>query len=130
MEKVTKQAAEEAVANFLKAKQVKKEAEASMKQAEAVVEQFGIEHIGDFIDNRLACGIGIIQIKAGQAKPLKDGKPLSTAGRTELATRLPEAYVKVAPDFLALYNSTDAKVRQQLKAEKIEVVREDKFAIV
>ena len=74
--------------------------------------------------------LSIIAIKAGAAKPIKEGKALSTAARAELASVLPAAYVKVACDFGVLYDSKDKTVRQILRSRGIEIVREDKFTVI
>ena len=108
MEKVSKEQVEEAVRTVKELKIKTAELNGRLKDAEA----------------------GIIAIKAGTAKPVKEGKPLSTAARSELAAALPPAYVKVACDFGVLYDSQDKVVRQILKARGIEIVREDKFAVI
>lgn len=130
MKKVSKEEVEKSIAAYLSAKQAKKEAEAIMKNTEAIIEQYGLENLQAFVDNRLVCCTGIIQIKAGAAKPMRDGKPLSTTERGALAADLPREFVKISPDFTALYGCQDAKVRQILKARGIEIVREDCFAII
>lgn len=130
MEKVNKEVAEKAVANYLEAKRVKKEAEAIMKDAEAVVENFSLQNFDGFTDKRMPCGIGIIQIRSGSAKPMRLGKPLNTAERKALAEKLPSGYVKLSPDFGAIFASNDSKLRTLLRAESVEVVREDSFSIV
>lgn len=130
MEKVTKEQVEAAVREVRQLKIQASELAGRIKDAEAVVEAYGMEHLGDFSDGRLALEAGVIAIKAGTAKPVKEGKPLSTAARAELAAELPPAYVKVACDFGVLYNSQDKTVRQLLKARGIEIVREDKFTVI
>ena len=130
MEKITKQQAEEAAAANLAAKRAKAEIDARMKEAEELVAGYCTEHIGEFTDDRLALGTAVIAIKAGAAKPVKDGKALSTAARTQLALALPEQYVKLVPDFMALYSAEDKVVRQILRSQGVEIVREDKFNIL
>lgn len=130
MEKVSKEQVEAAVQTVKDLKIQAAELNGRIKDAEAVVEAYGLDHMADFSDGRLAVATGIIAIKAGAAKPVKEGKPLSTAARSELAAALPPAYVKVACDFGILYDSQDKVVRQILKARGIEIVREDKFAVI
>lgn len=130
MEKVTKEQVEAAVQTVRQLKIQASELAGRIKNAEAIVEAYGLEHLGEFADGRLALDAGIIALKAGTAKPLKEGKPLSTAARAELAAALPPAYVKVACDFGVLFQSQDKAVRQILKARGIEIVREDKFAVI
>lgn len=130
MEKVTKERAEAAVQAVKTLKIQASELAGRIKDAEAVIEAYGMEHLGEFADGRLAMESGIIAIKAGTAKPVKEGKPLSTAARAELAAALPDAYVKVACDFGVLFNSQDKTVRQILKTRGIEIVREDKFTVL
>lgn len=130
MEKVTKEQVETAVQTVRQLKIQASELAGRIKDAEAVVEAYGIEHLGDFSDGRLALESGVIVLKAGTAKPIKEGKPLSTAARAELAAALPAAYVKVACDFGVLFGSQDKAVRQILRARGIEIVREDKFTVI
>ncbi|WP_300725872.1 hypothetical protein [uncultured Rikenella sp.] len=130
MEKVTKEQVEKAVKTVKDLKIQAAELNGKIKDAEAIVEAYGIEHIADFTDGRLAVDTGVIAIKAGTAKPVKEGKPLSTAARSELAAALPAAYVKVACDFGVLYDCRDKTVRQLLKARGIEIVRDDKFTVL
>lgn len=130
MEKITKQQAEDAVTAYLAAKKEKLEIDARMKEAEDRVACYCTDHMADFTDDRLPLGTAIITIKAGAAKPVKDGKALSTAARTALALALPEQYVKLMPDFTSLYSAEDKVVRQILRAQGVEIVREDKFAIL
>lgn len=130
MEKITKKQAEEAVAAYLAAKRVKQENEARMKEAEELVACYCSEHMADFTDDRMPLGNAIVAIKAGTAKPVKDGKSLSTAACTALALALPEQFVKLQPDFMALYSCEDKVVRQILKSQGVEIVREDKFNII
>ena len=130
MGKVTKEAAEKAVKTVKDLKIQAAEIHGKSKDAEASVEAYGLEHLSEFADGRLAVEGGIIAIKAGTAKPIKEGKPLSTAARSELAAALPAAYVKVACDFGVLYDSKDKTVRQILRSRGIEIVREDKFTVL
>lgn len=130
MEKVTKEQVEQAVKSVKAMKIQAAELSGKIKDAEAIVEAYGQEHLGEFADGRLAVDGGIIALKAGVAKPMKEGKALSTAARAELASVLPAAYVKVACDFGVLYDSKDKTVRQILKSRGIEIVREDKFAVI
>lgn len=130
MKKVTREQAEAAVQTVRQLKIHASELAGRIKDAESVVEAYSLEHIGEFADGRLALDTGIIAIKAGTAKPIKEGKPLSTAARSELAAALPPAYVKIACDFGVLYDSQDKTVRQILKSRGIEIVREDKFAVL
>ena len=127
MEKVSKEQVEEAVRTVKELKIKVADLNGRIKDAEAVV---GLDHMADFSDGRLALEAGIIAIKAGAAKPVKEGKPLSTAARSELAAVLPPAYVKVACDFGVLYDSHDKVVRQILKARGVEIIRDDKFAVI
>lgn len=130
MEKVTKEQAEAAVQTVRQLKIQASELAGRIKDAEAVVEAYSVEHLGEFADGRLALDAGIIALKAGTAKPVKEGKALSTAARAELAAALPAAYVKVACDFGVLYDCKDKTVRQLLKVRGIEIVREDKFTVL
>lgn len=130
MKKITKQQAEEAAAVYMTAKREKQEVDARIKEAEDLVSCYCMDHMADFTDDRLALGNAIVAIKAGTAKPVKEGKALSTAARTALALALPGQYVKLMPDFAALYSAEDKVVRQILKAQGVEIVRDDKFAIL
>ncbi len=130
MEKVTKEQVGKAVKTVKELKIQAAELNGKIKDAEAIVEAYGVEHLGDFADGRLAVDGGIIVLKAGTAKPVKEGKALSTAARSELASALPPAYVKMACDFGVLYDCKDKTVRQILKARGIEIVREDKFTVI
>ena len=121
---------EDAIRNYKEARIKKAEIEGKIKDAEAVIEAYGVNHISEFADGRLPLDGGIIAIKAGVAKPLKEGKPLSTIARTELAGALPPAYVKTTCDFSVLFNSQDKTVRQILAARGIEIVRDDKFTVI
>lgn len=130
MEKVTKAQVSAAIEALRAAKIEASEIAGRIKDAEAVVEAYGVEHLGDFADGRLAVDGGIIVLKAGTAKPIKEGKALSTAARAELAAALPAAYVKVACDFGVLYDCKDKTVRQILKSRGVEIVRDDKFTVL
>lgn len=130
MEKMTKQQAEEAVAAYLAAKRQKQEAEGLMEAAEALVACYCAEHLEDFTDDKLPLGGAMVAIKAGAAKPVKDGKALSTAARTALAAALPQQFVKITPDCVALYGCQDKVVRQILRTQGVKIVRDDKFVIV
>lgn len=130
MDKVTKEQAEKAVKTVKDLKIQAAELSGKIKDCEAIIEAYGQEHIGEFADGRLAVEGGIIALKAGVAKPMKEGKALSTAARAELASVLPAAYVKVACDFGVLYDSKDKTVRQILRSRGIEIVREDKFTVI
>lgn len=130
MKRVSQQEVEQSVKEYLKAKQAKKAAEAAMSKAEAVITRYGQENLGDFVDKRLVCGDGIIQLRAGVAKPVREGKALSATERNVLAAELPGEFVRMIPDYIALFNCPDVKVRQLLKMQGIEIVREDTFAVV
>lgn len=130
MEKVTRKQAEEAATAYLEAKRRKREAEGCMEEAETLVACYCREHLGDFTDDKLPLGEAMVAIKAGAAKPVKDGKALSTAARTALAAALPQQFVKIMPDFVALYGCQDKVVRQILRAQGVEIVREDKYIII
>lgn len=130
MKRVNQQEVEQSVKEYLKAKQAKKAAEAAMNKAEAVIARYGRENLGNFIDKCLICGEGIIQLRAGVAKPVKEGKALSATERNVLAAELPGEFVRMIPDYIALFNCPDVKVRQLLKMHGVEIVREDTFAVV
>lgn len=130
MEKISKEVAELAIIAYKQAKIDEAKVKGNLKDAEDVIEAYGVENIKEFSDGRLAMENGIIAIKAGAAKPLVGGKALSTAARSELATALPPAYVKMSCDFGVLYDSQDKTVRQILKSRGIEVVREDKYTVL
>lgn len=68
----------------------------------------------------------------GRGRPNRSRKASRSRPRPvrNLAAALPPAYVKVACDFGVLYDSQDKVVRQILKARGIEIVREDKFAVI
>lgn len=127
---VTRQEAEQAVAIYRTAKSARDEYETQMADAERIVETFGRQHYGEFVDGRLELDSGTLAVRAGVAKPLKAGRPLTTAARAELASELPQAYVRLSCDFAQLYACGDKLVRQLLRARDIEIVREDKFAIL
>lgn len=118
------------MAVYLVAKREKQEIDARIKEVEDLVACYCTDHMADFTDDRMALGNAIVAIKAGTAKPLKDGKALSTAARTALALALPKQYVKLTPDFMTLYSAEDKVVRQILRAQGVEIVREDKFNII
>lgn len=130
MEKVTYQQAEQAIAIYRTAKSAKSEYETQMSEAERIIEAFGREHLGEFTDGRLELDSGTLAVKAGAAKPLKSGRPLSTAARIELASLLPAAYTRPACDFAELYGCEDKMVRQLLRSRDIEIVRDDQFIIL
>lgn len=93
MEKVTKEQVEQAVKSVKAMKIQAAELSGKIKDAEAIVEAYGQEHLGEFADGRLAVDGGIIALKAGVAKPMKEGKALSTAARAELASEIGRAHV-------------------------------------
>ena len=130
MENVSKQEVEKAIRAYKAATIQKAEIEGAIKDAEEVIEAYSLNHIGEFADGRLPMDEGVIAIKAGAAKPLKEGKPLPTVARSELAAALPPAYVKSSCDFTFLFNSQDKTVRQILASRGIEIVREDKFVVL
>lgn len=130
MNKTTLEAVEKAVKEIKELKIQASEINGKIKDNEAVIEAYSVEHLSDFSDGRLSLSTGIIAVKAGQAKPVKEGKPLSTAARAELATVLPPAYVKMACDYSILYDIKDKMVRQILRSRGIEIVREDKFTVI
>ncbi len=127
---VTRQEAEQAIALYRTAKAAKQESEAQMAEAERIIDAFGRTHLGDFSDGRLELDSGTLALKAGAAKPLKNGRPLPTALRTELAAQLPAAYVRRSCDFAELYSCADKMVRQLLAVNGIEIVREDRFVVL
>ena len=130
MKEITTKEVEQAIKAYKEAKAAEAEVKGRIAAAEEVIQAYGVGHIGEFVDGRLAMESGIIALKAGTAKPIKDGKPLSTAARSELASVLPVAYVKTTCDFGVLYGSTDKTVRQLLASRNIQIVREDKFSVV
>lgn len=127
---VTRQEAEQAIAIYRTARSAKLESEAQMAEAVRLIESFGRAHLDEFTDGRLEMDSGTLAVKAGAAKPLKAGRPLATAARTELASQLPAAYVRPSCDFSELYGCRDKMVRQLLAAQGIEIVREDKFIVL
>ena len=82
MENVSKQEVEKAIRAYKAAKIQKAEIEGAIKDAEEVIEAYSLNHIGEFADGRLPMDEGVIAIKAGAAKPLKEGKPLPTVARS------------------------------------------------
>ncbi|MDE6499587.1 MAG: hypothetical protein K2K83_02635 [Rikenella sp.] len=127
---VTLQEAEQAIALYRTARNAKQESEAQMAEAERIIEAFGRTHLGDFADGRLELDSGTLAVKAGAAKPIKNGRPLPTAERIELANQLPPAYVRRSCDFAELYGCGDKMVRQLLAAHGVEIVREDRFVVL
>lgn len=127
---VTRQEAEQAIAIYRTAKTAKQESEAQMAAAERIIERFGRMHIDEFADGRLVLDSGTLAVRAGTAKPVKDGRSLGAAARSELAARLPSAYVRLSCDFAGLYGCRDKLVRQLLASRGIEIVREDKFVVL
>lgn len=127
---VTRQEAEQAIAIYRTAKSAKTEAEAQMDEAERIIESFGRAHLGEFADGRLELDSGTLAVKAGVAKPLKGGRPLTTAARIEFASQLPPAYVRLSCDFSELYGCPDKMVRRLLAAHGIEIVRDDRFIVL
>ena len=127
---VTRQEAEQAIAVYRTAKSAKAEYEAVMADAERIINQFGRTHLEEFSDGRLELDSGTLAVKSGAAKPLKGGRPLTTAARAELAALLPEAYVRLSCDFTELYGCRDKMGRQLLVARGIEIVRDDKFVVL
>lgn len=130
MKKITKEQAEQAIKDWKAAKIKEAEIKGVLSDAEAVVEAYSVNNIGEFADGRLAMDSGIIALRAGMAKPVKEGKALSTTARAELAAALPPAYVKTTCDFGLLYSAQDKTVRQILQSRGIEVLREDKYTIL
>lgn len=127
---VTRQEAEQAIAIYRTAKSAKQESEAQMAEAERVIESFGRAHIGEFADGRLELDSGTLAVKAGVAKPIREGRPLTPAARDELAALLPPAYVRPTCDFAELYGCSDKMVRRLLASRGIEIVREDRFIVL
>lgn len=128
-EKVTKKEAEEAITAWKVQKRREREAKAALAAAEAVIAAYAREHITEFSNDQLSMENGIIALQAGPAKPLKEGKPLTTAGRLALARALPEAYVKMNCDFSLLFETENKVVREILKSQGICVVREDRYVV-
>ncbi|WP_300727648.1 hypothetical protein [uncultured Rikenella sp.] len=127
---VTRQDAEQAIALYRTAKSAKAEYEAVMADAERIINQFGRANLDQFSEGRLELDSGTLALKSGAAKPLKGGRPLTTAARAELAALLPEAYVRLSCDFTELYGCRDKMVRQLLAVRGIEIVRDDKFVVL
>lgn len=129
MKNITKQEAEQAIKDWKAAKIQSEEIKGKMKDAEDIFSAYGINHIAEFADGRLPLESGVIAIKSGVAKAVKEGKPLSTTAKAELATVLPPSYVKVSPDFGILFSAQDKTVRQILQARGIEVIKEDIYYV-
>lgn len=127
---VTRQEAEQAIAIYRTAKNAKQESEMQMAEAERIIESFGRAHLAEFAEGRLELDSGTLAVKAGAAKPLKNGRPLPTAARIELAAQLPAAYVRRSCDFAGLYGCPDKMVRRLLATLGVEIVREDKFVVL
>lgn len=130
MTKPTKKQVEKAIQEWKCIKVAQGMQASKLAEQEEIIEAYAREHLGDFVDNQLAFESGTIAIKAGAAKPMKNGKPLSTAARAELAVLLPPAYVKQSCEFAALYGVEDKKVREMLKSRGIEIVRDDKYVVL
>lgn len=129
MKKTTRKEAENAIREWKRIKTEMASLHTLLAEQEAVIETYGRDNLDEFIDSKLALDSGTIVLKAGAAKPIKNGKPLSTAARAELAVLLPPAYVKTSPEYANLFGVQDKAVRQLLKNLGIEIVREDKFAV-
>lgn len=129
MKNITKQEVEQAIKAWKAAKIQSEEIKGKIKDAEDVISAYGINHIEEFADGRLPMESGVIAIKSGVAKAVKEGKALSATAKAELATVLPSAYVKVSPDFGILFGAQDKTVRQMLQARGIEVIREDIYYV-
>ncbi len=129
-DKISRQAAEEAIVTWKAYKDMEREAKAAIATAEAVIDTYAREHISEFEDDKLALTKGIIAIRAGAAKPVKDGKALPPKERAQLATLLPADYVQLKCDFSTLYGCQDKRVRQILEAHGIEIKREDKYTVL
>lgn len=131
MKKIEKECAEKAVTTIINLTKQIKELSSVVKEAEDVIEGYGKQNIADFTDNRLACGTGIIQIKAGSAKPIdKSGKAVNKVTREHLANLLPSRFISVSIDAKALFESDDKIVRQILQSNGVSIVREDRFVVV
>lgn len=130
MKNVSREDAENAIALYRAAKTAKMKFENQMAEAERTVEAFGRQHLDEFVEGRLALDSGTLAIWAGSAKPLKEGRPLSTADRKALASMLPEPYVRLSCDFGELFACHDKMVRQILKQQGVEVVRDDKIVVM
>lgn len=129
-DKISRSAAEMAIESWRAYKDMERETKAALAAAEAVIDTYAREHIAEFEDDKLALSKGIIAIRAGAAKPVKDGKALTTAARTELASLLPSNYVKIACDFAQLFGCEHKRVRQILEAYSIEIKREDRYVVL
>lgn len=130
MEKVTKQEADNAAKEYLELKREKEAIESKMKTAQDLVEVYCKEYISDFDGGRLLLGSAIVKIVSGTAKPLKDGKALTQEARAEFVLALPKKYVKIQPECSLLYKCDDKEVRQIMRAHGIEIVKEDRLAIM
>lgn len=130
MERITKEQVESAIVLYQQAKIKEAEIKGKIRDAEAIIEAYGVDNIASFSDGRLAMESGVIAIKAGSAKPIKEGKALSTAARSELASVLPPIYTKISCDFTVLFDCKDKTVRQILKSRGVEIVKEDKFIVM
>lgn len=129
MKQITKHQVNQAISDWKQAKDEQARAEARMQQAQIIISDYCQGHLEDFTENQLQMEAGVIALQSGPAKPLKEGKPLATAARVELATALPEAYVKVNCDFSLLYQTKNPKVREILKSRGITIVREDRYVV-
>lgn len=129
MKNVTKQQAEQAIKDWTDAKIRADEIKGELEKSTAIITAYGINHIAEFADGRLVMDNGVLAIRSGVAKAVKEGKPLSTAAKAELAAALPVAYVKTACDFAVLFGAQDKTVRQILQSRGIEVVREDIYFV-
>lgn len=129
-DKISRQAAETAVETWKAYKDMEREAKAAISAAEAVIDTYAREHIAEFEDDKLALNKGIIAIRTGAAKPVKDGKALAAKERVQLAALLPVDYVQLKCDFGTLYGCQDKRVRQILEAFGVEIKREDKYVIL
>lgn len=129
-DKISRQAAEEAIAAWKAYKDMEREAKAAITAAEAVIDTYAREHIAEFEDDKLALNKGVIAIRAGAAKPVKDGKSLPAKQRAQLAALLPADYVQLKCDFGTLYGCQDKRVRRILEAYGIEIKREDKYTVL
>lgn len=121
---------EAAIASWKECKEIERRNKAELEKLEQTIETYAREHIDDFEGDKLSLDNGTIAIKAGAAKPVKDGRPLSTIERAKLATIIPFDYVKLTCDYSALFKCEDKKVREILSANKINIVREDRYTVV
>lgn len=121
---------EAAIASWKECKNIERRNKAELEKLERTIEVYAREHIGDFKGDKLLLDNGTIVIKSGIAKPIKDGKPLTTSERLRLATILPSDYVKLTCDYSALFKCEDKKIREVLSANKINIVREDRYALI